>query len=346
MKSTPIVKRYLVKYYGIYEIALLLVALLELVMLVRGVLRFDFSVTRHALYFCSYALLLVASVVAFILLECNRKRRSKPDFLVGVLYTYSAAIVAWATLLSYLDMTAGNYAAVYQTVIMSVGGLVVMSPYFFGGMALVSSVGLCVSLIAAGRIPERGFLINFVILVVMAVFISIRNYRTAVSEYQSTKELNRLSFTDQLTATHNRRSMDRYLGALHNLDRPYSFMLVDVDNFKTVNDSFGHEVGDRCLIVISTLLRETFSAHIYRYGGDEFAVVSAEMPEEMAKKLTAINEAVREQLADYGVQLSAGIHRRERGENISAVLHKTDRALYAAKSGGKCTAVVYSPILE
>ena len=128
MKSTPIVKRYLVKYYGIYEIALLLVAFLELVMLVRGVFRFNFSLTRDALYFSSYVLLLVASVVSFILLECNRKKKTKPDFLVGVLYTYSAAIVAWATLLSYLDMTAGNYAAVYQTIIMSVGGLVVMSP--------------------------------------------------------------------------------------------------------------------------------------------------------------------------------------------------------------------------
>src|SRR5256714_3196030 len=159
----------------------------------------------------------------------------------------------------------------------------------------------------------------------------------------------RLALTDPLTGLGNHRHfherLARELEHALRCGRPLALCLVDIDDFKRVNDHFGHPAGDRVLSQVATRLRQ--SGEAFRLGGDEFAVL---LPgSEDGQALTAANSIVeRISRLDFGqlgpVTVSAGIalapqHARQRDE----LLHLVDTALYRAKEEGKNRADVYRP---
>jgi diguanylate cyclase (GGDEF)-like protein len=159
----------------------------------------------------------------------------------------------------------------------------------------------------------------------------------------------RLALTDPLTGLGNHRHfherLARELEHALRCGRPLALCLVDIDDFKRVNDHFGHPAGDRVLSQVATRLRQ--SGEAFRLGGDEFAVL---LPgSEDGQALTAANSIVeRISRLDFGqlgpVTVSAGIalapqHARQRDE----LLHLVDTALYRAKEEGKNRAEVYRP---
>ena len=159
----------------------------------------------------------------------------------------------------------------------------------------------------------------------------------------------RLALTDPLTGLGNHRHfherLARELEHALRYDRPLALCLVDVDDFKRVNDRFGHPAGDSVLSQVSARLRQTGEA--FRLGGDEFAVL---LPGFEAPDALAAAESIIDRIAtiDFGhmgaVTVSAGIaiapeHARERDE----LLRLVDSALYWAKEYGKNRARVYRP---
>lgn len=88
-------------------------------------------------------------------------------------------------------------------------------------------------------------------------------------------ELEKASFIDPLTNIYNRRKLFNLCEAMPTTSYPMAFALVDIDNFKSLNDTYGHGVGDKVLIEFSKLLISYFrSTDIFsRYGGEEFAIV-------------------------------------------------------------------------
>jgi diguanylate cyclase (GGDEF)-like protein len=159
----------------------------------------------------------------------------------------------------------------------------------------------------------------------------------------------RLALTDPLTGLGNHRHFHerfaRELESAVRFGRPLALCLVDIDDFKRVNDRFGHPAGDRVLSQVATRLRQ--SGEAFRLGGDEFAVL---LPgSETGEALTAASSIVeRISRLDFGqmgsVTVSAGIalapqHARERDE----LLRLVDSALYRAKEEGKNRADVYRP---
>ena len=72
-----------------------------------------------------------------------------------------------------------------------------------------------------------------------------------------------------------------------------SIILCDIDNFKTINDTFGHQVGDECLKELAVELKKSFTEeHVYRFGGDEFVIISNLNEEEIIYRLKKINETL------------------------------------------------------
>ena len=124
--------------------------------------------------------------------------------------------------------------------------------------------------------------------------------------------------------------------------------MLDIDNFKKVNDTCGHLVGDKVLIRIVTLLRERFRAgdNIFRIGGDEFAVVMFGVDEaskdSIREKIDAINEILATEKREDGepaVSLSAGV---AFGNMIDKILiEKADGVLYERKKSGKAGCSFY-----
>jgi len=157
----------------------------------------------------------------------------------------------------------------------------------------------------------------------------------------------RLALTDPLTGLGNHRHFHERLASEleHALDheRPLSLCLVDIDDFKRVNDRFGHPTGDRVLAQVATRLRQTGEA--FRLGGDEFAVLlpGYEEPDAQAAAASIVNRIATFDFGHMGaITVSAGIavapnHTRDRDE----LLRLVDSALYWAKEYGKNRARVY-----
>ncbi len=182
-----------------------------------------------------------------------------------------------------------------------------------------------------------------------------QHYTHAIDTYQSQLEiknrtLSKLSNIDHLTKAHNRRSIERVLSKELNrakrYKKPLSVILLDLDDFKKVNDIYGHNIGDKVLKntakIVLEMIRE--SDYFGRWGGEEFLLIATETPMDKAMLLA---EQIRKSINAYefiepsNVTCSIGIAELNNNESATEFIAKADYALYQAKDNGKNRVVVY-----
>lgn len=159
---------------------------------------------------------------------------------------------------------------------------------------------------------------------------------------QSIAELAR---TDALTGVPNRRHMeealDREVARSERQGIPLSLVFVDLDHFKQVNDSLGHDTGDAVLVASARVLGSGLRPYdvVARWGGEEFVVLlpgaSAEHARAVAERLRSGLEALIVPPCSRPVTGSFGVARQRRGEAAPALLRRADEAAYRAKQGGR-----------
>jgi diguanylate cyclase (GGDEF)-like protein len=151
---------------------------------------------------------------------------------------------------------------------------------------------------------------------------------------------------DSLTGILNRQGMDHALAQLSaDLDRQLALMIIDLDGFKQVNDSYGHGAGDMLLVVVAERLRGELGSDdlLARMGGDEFMIVTWDTaPEQIGPMADRLITAVSQHVYDVGhsktvrVGASIGFACLPQDATTTAELRaQADQALYAAKSAGK-----------
>lgn len=166
--------------------------------------------------------------------------------------------------------------------------------------------------------------------------------------------LESLSQTDDLTGIKNRRAFNETLHhetrKANRYDRPYSIMMVDIDDLKSINDRLGHDAGDKLLKMISGVMQDVLrdTDILARYGGDEFIVF---LPETDSKQAFEAAERIRTAVNNTSINLdgnavsstvSIGIAGYpESSENVHEVMKYADKALYQCKNQGKNSAVVF-----
>lgn len=172
---------------------------------------------------------------------------------------------------------------------------------------------------------------------------------------QVVSELRDEADRDYLTSLLNRRGFDaRAASALDENSKPGSeaaLMIADIDNFKTVNDTFGHAAGDQVIAAIGRVLADHSSALIIgRTGGEEFALLYEDATH---RELLAHAAVIRAEFSratvpslphGYPLSVSIGIHPRQPGESLGAMMRRADEALYLAKTNGRDQAFITRPV--
>lgn len=185
---------------------------------------------------------------------------------------------------------------------------------------------------------------NLIAVLVLLIFLAGMYYRLVV---QSEKQLREMAATDPLTRLRNRRSVldtsTCEAAKLRRDGRPLSFVLCDVDHFKVINDTHGHEAGDDVLKAVANILRSGVREvdHAARWGGEEFLLLLPETASPGAER--AVNR-LREAIAKLRVPskegplkvtMTFGISSLRLNEPIDQAIARADKALYQGKRAGR-----------
>lgn len=178
----------------------------------------------------------------------------------------------------------------------------------------------------------------------LATLVSITS--AAIETSTLLRQLRHAADHDPLTGLLNRGGLDRKLDQLSQIPGKLTIAFIDLDDFKSINDTHGHDLGDRALMAMARLFKVVVGARglVGRYGGDEFVAVFPGMGTEDAQRLAqaalrATAEPVDLGSAHLDLKLSIGIATAQTPVAPSSLLHVADRALYQAKSSGKATYV-------
>ena len=169
-------------------------------------------------------------------------------------------------------------------------------------------------------------------------------YRSICEDITDKKRIEVLSVTDKLTGLYNRLKLDEVIlikgESFKRYGTVFSIILIDIDDFKFVNDTYGHDVGDYVLKEIARLLKSDvrITDIIGRWGGEEFVIVCESTDLENAYILA---ENLRKTIANHGFKdvgnktISLGISEFREGDTLATLFKRTDDALYKAKEAGK-----------
>ncbi|WP_415896671.1 EAL domain-containing protein [Neptuniibacter sp. QD72_48] len=172
---------------------------------------------------------------------------------------------------------------------------------------------------------------------------------------QARSELEYQANTDALSGIANRNHFQKYLDSLfekrQECQSPFALFFIDLDHFKSVNDTYGHHVGDKLICAatkrISSQLRN--NDHIARLGGDEFAVIlqnlqSPEKAEEIASRIVSkLEESFHLAASEIYISASVGISMfPSDADNPTKLVQNADIAMYRAKEGGRCRYAFYT----
>jgi diguanylate cyclase (GGDEF)-like protein len=181
------------------------------------------------------------------------------------------------------------------------------------------------------------------VLIAALHFFSGYQYRLQLAQL-TVDELARRANTDVLTRLANRRRMaeiiESELVRFARYGHTFSVILIDIDHFKSVNDRFGHAVGDQTLVALAARVTEGLRDvdMLGRWGGEEFLVVMLETGYEQALNKAGalcVHVAAAPLVGENTVSISCGVTSVRLGDNADILLRRADTALYAAKNGGR-----------
>ena len=176
-------------------------------------------------------------------------------------------------------------------------------------------------------------------------------------------QLEQLSILDSMTGVFNRRHLDQIIDEQIKMairgELPIGLIMLDIDDFKSINDTYGHLIGDQVIIQVAECAKKALKRstdHVFRYGGDEFLITLYDTDLEgvlevvllLKKTLSEHQISIPSQKGKIPIYLSIGIHSEipERTTTAETIIKKADDALYLAKKQGKNCVVHEGKVLE
>lgn len=341
IKNNELIKNNIIENQKGMFIILSGISIIEIIMIIRALIVFDFAYPKHLAYFISYILLLVLSLIGFAIILVLRKNKSEKIINLAYYFSniYTIFICTWACFISYYDMKDGNYPIVFLTVFISLPSFCLLRPMFYSAIIIIGTALMCiVPPLTLDRTFEQGYYINMTIYAIIAILLVYKLFALTKENSIARNKLLVQSYTDELTQVKNRRALDKYIreNVLTDHENRPIIILCDIDCFKMINDTYGHTVGDSCLKILSEELIQEFGYDsIFRFGGDEFIIFSKNSIDETVKSLVKINEILLEKIKDQKIQISSGIYQIKEDDNELNFFTKVDEALYKTKNENK-----------
>lgn len=198
------------------------------------------------------------------------------------------------------------------------------------------------------------YAVTFLMIIIFTFLIvwEVRNKAQKI-EAQNAK-LNELALKDPLTHLYNRRSMndilDTSMSILRTKGKRFSLILADIDNFKRINDTYGHDTGDTVLVKVSDLISECVGSQgsVCRWGGEEILILINASIESASTIAERIRESVEQTYITYentqfSVTLTLGVAESIPGYKIETLIQQADDRLYYGKNNGKNQVVISLP---
>jgi len=208
----------------------------------------------------------------------------------------------------------------------------------------------------SNRLLDRSLMMKmfaiFTLLLILILWRHITIKKHALKLSQLNKKLKHISSTDHLTKIYNRQKIESYLAIemkkSQQTQHPLSLLLLDIDYFKRINDTFGHLTGDAVLQKISTLMSTSIrrSDYVGRWGGEEFMLI---IPNVDIQHATIIANHLREKIAQFDYQCtmpitaSIGVAQYQQHEKINELISRVDTNLYHAKHQGRNQVINATP---
>lgn len=198
------------------------------------------------------------------------------------------------------------------------------------------------------RVRIAASTVFIVLLTIVAEWIHLQSY-VAIKFTAETHRRN--SLTDPLTSLVNRAGLERRLGQWTNASQLAVVALIDIDHFKTINDQYGHDLGDQVLATFAQLLRNNVKRQdmVCRWGGEEFVILfeniteaaAAEVVDELRKLIASRTLQFEEH--ELTLQFSAGVASFSGEKGFREGLRRADSRVYEAKRGGRNRVVAAEP---
>lgn len=321
-------------------------------------------------YTVLYTILLLASLGCFCVLRHLKKRF--PENAREVLrwqLGYCAFLLLWGVCITVYDQRVSENISVYLVLALSIAVLAHLTP-----IQAVLTYGVC-QLLLYVFLPtfkdsvkdSYGEYVNLTIMSLMCVFICLYRYYYDRKSYlyqqiivEKNSHLEYLANRDVLTGLRNRRFLENEMDGLYgqSMDQKafVTFMMLDVDSFKSYNDRYGHPQGDECLRRIGWRITQELDGtreYLIRYGGEEFLYIGFGVDRrEAEQKGERFNRIIRELVIGpsdrepMGITVSIGLYTTG-GKDIpreswTDCVDKADKALYMAKKAGKDRCVCFS----
>ena len=151
---------------------------------------------------------------------------------------------------------------------------------------------------------------------------------------------------DKITGLATREDLEDYVSKLR---KTSVFALCDIDDFKKVNDNYGHQIGDQVLNMLGSIIKENIRKDDFagRYGGEEFLIIfNTDNVEIVKKRIDKMNKEFDLKGKNLNLSFSAGISIYDENKKITEVVKEADVALYDLKRTGKNCSIVYNKLLE
>lgn len=270
-----------------------------------------------------------------------------------VVNAVGCGLCALAIALCIHSNVTGTHQAAFWVIPVGVVITVGMAPVFADRISyIISSIGVWL-IVSYGQVTAMLHMeeANWIVLMTGSCFgLGILLNHLFLTERRKTflvqRELIRLSFMDALTGINNRRGLMETLQDIHAIASTgdFYFLLIDVDDFKRINDTSGHDVGDRVLIEVATIITHHANGYPHgRLGGEEFGMVFQGGGGEAQAFAGRICEHVASRsISGHSVTISIGMAQLRASSDLADIVRLADQGLYEAKQQGKNRYVLMS----